>query len=174
MNTKNICTKLNDKITLVRGKYFPYLDVAMYWNLNNELRFKIHMKENQKLKYLNKGSCHTSKCFEAIPNGVFKRLFKLTSRGNKMLNSRVYKIYPEHAKALQIANLVPDKFPKMKKILEVITISNEKKTKENENLKKRKMFRQTYFCIGICDVWKRKNAIHITLKSYVKSIILNG
>ena len=37
MNTTNICTKLNDKITLLRGKYFPYLDVAMYWNENNEL-----------------------------------------------------------------------------------------------------------------------------------------
>ena len=42
-----------------------------------------------------------------------------------MLNSKIDEIYPEHAKALKIANLVPDKFPKMKKILEQITLSNE-------------------------------------------------
>ena len=81
-----------------------------------------------------------------------------------MLNSKIDEIYPEHAKALKIANLITDKFPKMKKILEQITFSNEKEKKTNENLKRRKVSRQTYFCIGICDVWKRKHAIHITLK----------
>ena len=56
-----------------------------------------------------------------------------------MLNSKVDEIYPEHAKALKIANLITDKFPKMKKILERITISDEKKAKTNENLNKRKV-----------------------------------
>ena len=44
-----------------------------------------------------------------------------------MLNSRIDEIYPEHARSLKLANLAPDKFPKMKKILESIKGSIEKK-----------------------------------------------
>ena len=76
------------------------------------------MKENQKLKYLNKGSCHTHNCLKAIPNGVFKRLAKLTSKSESKLNSTIDSLYPNHAKALQIAELAPSSFPTMKEILE--------------------------------------------------------
>lgn len=99
-------TVLNNKITIVKGKYCPFLDIKMYWSKNNKIRVKICMKENQKIKYINKGSCHTSTCFQAIPNGVFKRLYKLTLPSNKIFNSGVDEIYPEHAEAMNIANLV--------------------------------------------------------------------
>ena len=67
-NNINERTILNKNITIVKGKYFPFLNIEMYWNQNSKLRFKIHMKENQILKYLDKGSCPTLKCFLAIPN----------------------------------------------------------------------------------------------------------
>ena len=172
-NIVNETTTLNDKITIIRGKYFPFLDIEMYWNANNKLRFKVHLKENQQLKYLNKGSCHTAMCFAAIPNGVFKRLYKLTSSSNKMLNSRVDEIYPEHTNALKIADLIPKEFPKMNKIKKMTEDSKTKK-KEKEDLKKRKNSRQTYFCIGVCDVWKGENAIHITMNKLRKNIISSG
>lgn len=59
------------------GPSFPYLDTALYGR-KKELKFKVHLNENQQqLKYLNKGSAHTSKCFVAIPSRVIGRLAKL-------------------------------------------------------------------------------------------------
>ena len=46
-NIVNETTILSDKITVIKGKYFPFLDTEMYWNANNKLRFKVHLKENQ-------------------------------------------------------------------------------------------------------------------------------
>ena len=92
---------MNKQITIVKGKYFTFLDASLFWNFHNKLGFKIFMKPNQKLKYLNRGSCHTSKCFEAISSCVFGRLSKLTTQCNKTMNSRPDLLYPEHAKALK-------------------------------------------------------------------------
>ena len=66
-----------------------------------------------------------------------------------MLNSRIDEIYPEHARVLKLANLVPDKFPKIKNIQETIKGSLEKKKKTWE--KRRKVYRHTYFYVGVCD-----------------------
>ena len=55
----------------------------------------------------------------------------------------------------------------MNKIKKMIEDSRMKK-KEKEDIKKRKISRQTYFCIGVCDVWKGKNAIHITMNKLRK------
>ena len=32
----------NDNLTLVDDKYFPYLDMEMYWNRRGELKFQVH------------------------------------------------------------------------------------------------------------------------------------
>ena len=48
----------NENVKINRKKAFPYLDVEMYW-LDDDLKFHVHLKENQLLKYLNKGSVHT-------------------------------------------------------------------------------------------------------------------
>ena len=124
---------------------------------------KIRMKLNQKLKYLNKGSNHTSSCFKAIANGVFGRLCNLTSKNNKTLNARLDTLYPEHAKALEHAELAPLKFPKMKKVLEDLAGKEMKKEREKKE-RRRKTSRQVYVCIGVYEVWKGTAAIHRTLK----------
>ena len=85
-----------------------------------------------------------------------------------MLNQKVDEIYPEHAKAMNLANLVPKReFPKMKSIKMMIEKSIEIKNARDEK-KRRQNSRQTYFCIGVYDVWKRKNAIHLTMNKLRK------
>ena len=75
----------NDRLEVVNEKVFPYLDMEMRWNEKEELRFfQVHMKPNQKLKYLNNDSTHTQATFKAIPNGVIGRLNKLTSRTKEL------------------------------------------------------------------------------------------
>jgi hypothetical protein len=63
--------------------YFPFLDMEMYWSPEGNLQFRVHLKENQVLKYLNCRSMHTDACFAAIPTGVMKRLASLTTRTEK-------------------------------------------------------------------------------------------
>ena len=111
-------TSIDDTFTIVNSPSFPFLDMELYWDRNDSLAFKVHMKENQVLKYLNKGSCHTSNCFKAIPNGVLKRLSKLTTRSPSNLDSKLDNLYPDHAKALRTANLAPPSFPTMREMLE--------------------------------------------------------
>jgi hypothetical protein len=53
--------------------YFPFLDMEMYWSPEGNLQFRVHLNENQVLKYLNHGSMHTDAYFAAIPTGVMKR-----------------------------------------------------------------------------------------------------
>ena len=39
----------NEKVTIIKDKYFPYLYMDMYWNDRHDLKFQVHMKPNQKL-----------------------------------------------------------------------------------------------------------------------------
>jgi len=61
----------NKQVTICREDAFPYLDLEMYWR-EEELKFRVHLKPNQVLKYLNQGSAHTNACFRAIPYGVLR------------------------------------------------------------------------------------------------------
>ena len=74
MNIENKTESLNDKIIIVKGKCFPFLDISKYWDPNNKLRFKIYMKENQKLKYLNNVA--------ATPLNASKPFLMVFSRGS--------------------------------------------------------------------------------------------
>jgi hypothetical protein len=69
------------------------------------------------LKHLNHGSTHTEACFPAIPTGVMKRLASLTTRTDMSELMRMDELYPMHAKVLQAANLAPNIFPTLGKIL---------------------------------------------------------
>ena len=80
--------------------------MKMGWTPSNFLNFSVYRKENQVLKYLEKGSCHTKSTFQAIPSGVFKRLAKLTSKTAKTRSLSIHQVYPDHAAALLKANLV--------------------------------------------------------------------
>ena len=51
-----------------------------------KFEFQFHQKDNQKLKYLNKGSTHMNETFNVIPNGILDRLTKLASMTVKILN----------------------------------------------------------------------------------------
>ncbi len=108
--------------------YFPFLDIEMYWSPEGNLQFRVHLKENQVLKYLNHGSTHTDACFAAIPTGVMKRLASLTTRTEESA----------HAKTLKKANPAPDIFPTLGKILDNQqmdpAVSNVKEKKNNQDM----------------------------------------
>ena len=106
----------NDNLTIVNDKHFPYLDMEMYWNQRGELRFQVHLKPNQKLKYLNSDSTHLPSTFRAIPSGVLNRLSSLTSASKRLENVTLDTIYPHHAKALTIAGIAPKTFPTFKEL----------------------------------------------------------
>ena len=53
------------------------------------------MKENQKFKDLNVGSCQIHS-FNTISKGVFYILYKLTSRAKENMVTLIYEIYPEY------------------------------------------------------------------------------
>ena len=46
-------------ISVIQDKAFHFLDMELYWQ-ESCLEFCVHLKKNQDLKYLNKGSTHTS------------------------------------------------------------------------------------------------------------------
>jgi len=118
----------------------------MFWNDDGQLNYRVHLKPNQQLKYLNQGSSHTFACFEAIYKGVSGRLAKLTSRNNDTENVKLNDLYPEHAKALEHANLAPEAYPSLGEILDE---KGENTTNtNNEEKKKNKFSRQVFFCVG--------------------------
>jgi hypothetical protein len=128
--------------------------------MEGNLQFKVHLKENQMLKYLNRGSTHTEACFAAIPTGVMKRLASLTTRTDTSEPMRMDKLYPMHVKALQAANLAPNTFPTLGEILDNQqtdpTTDNEKAKKNNQDT------RTVQFCLRMSKGWN--NPIHAILK----------
>ena len=126
-------TPRNDNVSIHKKESFPYLDMELYWK-QDELNFRIHLKPNQQLKYLNNGSTHTNATFRAIPHGVMKRLANLSSANAETENKRLNELYPKHAAALEKAHLIKPslKYPTLKEFL--IKIQNEIATKSlNEN-----------------------------------------
>ena len=116
--------------------------MEMYWNERQELKFQVHMKPNQKLKYLNGDSTHMPSTFRAIPNGVFGRLSKLTSRSKKLDDTPIDEIYPHHAKALKIAEIAPEKFPTFKEV-EALRNKYSKAKRSSNSRKPRKKVEET-------------------------------
>ncbi len=116
-NVEESSSKLTDKIDTVGDNAFPYLDMEFFWS-NNELHTKVHIKQNQRLSYLEKCSTHPSTVFKAIPRGVFKRLAKLTTKTPENANTLLDQLYPQHAKTLKSANLNPPKYPSINEVNE--------------------------------------------------------
>ena len=107
-----------DKITICRDDAFPYLDLEMYWR-NDELQFRVHLKPNQVLNYLNKDSAHTNATFKAIPHGALRRLTSLTSVHEDNENTPLNELYPEHIAALERAGLpLPPVYPTLKEAVD--------------------------------------------------------
>jgi hypothetical protein len=140
--------------------YFTFLDMEMHWSPEGHLQFRVHLKENQVLKYLNRRSTHTDTCFAAIPTGVMKRLASLTTRTEESELTRMDELYPAHAQALKKANLAPDTFPTLGEILDNQqmdpAVSNAKERKNNQDT------RTVRFCLGMRKWWN--NPVHAILK----------
>ena len=156
-----------NKVTIQKGKTFPYLDMELIWSKEGNLQFQVHLKPNQQLKYLNKGSVHTNACFKAIPGGVYTRLAKLTTITDENRNKRLDELYPEHFKALRHAGLVVEKIPTLEEALLMInaakTDKDKIKAKEESDRNRR---RSTFFCVGYSEIWDKP--IHQTIKELKK------
>ena len=61
----------------------------MFWSAEGELNFRVHLKKNQQLKFLNRGSTHTEACIQAIPSGVLRHLAMLTTRTEESESKRM-------------------------------------------------------------------------------------
>jgi GIY-YIG catalytic domain len=152
-----------ESTSIVEDSKFPYLDMELFWSEKGELKFQVHLKPNQKLKYLNKGSAHTNACFKAIPSGIFNRLAKLTSMNNMNANSKLDAIYPQHFRALRKANLISDKIPTLKEELLRLRKKDEMKVARKATKEKtRNADRATYFCVGYSKAWL--SPVHKTIK----------
>jgi hypothetical protein len=57
-------------VSISASPSFPYLDMELFWSQSGALNFCIHLKDNQHLQYLNRGSTHKRAVFAAIPHGV--------------------------------------------------------------------------------------------------------
>ena len=79
---------------------------TMARNIAGQLQFGVHLKVNQQLKYLNKGSAHTPACFKAISTGVCKRIAKLTTINSSNKDVKISDRYPSHFEALERAGLI--------------------------------------------------------------------
>jgi hypothetical protein len=80
--------------------------MELYWGLQDCLSFRVDLKPNQQLKYLNSDSTHTKACFKAIPAGVSTRLAKLTTLIESNANASLQHLYPLHFQKLAFARLV--------------------------------------------------------------------
>jgi GIY-YIG catalytic domain len=143
------------RVSVEGGKSFPYLDMEMFWSKSGNLNFKVHLKSNQLLKYLNNGSAHTKACLRAIPTGVCGRLAKLTMVHNENANQLLEQIYPKHFKALRDANLIVDNSPTLGEIASKVNqVTNQDTGSRNKRTEKgRNRRRSTFFCIGVSRAW---------------------
>ena len=66
-------------LKVIGAEMFPYLDMEMRFNGNQDLCVGVHTKPNLQSKYLNVGSSHTAACKKAIPQGVSIRTAGLTT-----------------------------------------------------------------------------------------------
>ena len=154
----------NKMVSIERGTAFPYLDMELYWSEKEELQFRVHLKPNQELKYLNRGSTHTEPCFKAISSGVFQRLVKLTTVTPKNENKTIDEMYPKHTEALRRAELIEDKTPTMREILDKEEERKKPQSAKKAHQKKRDRKRAIHFCIGHSKAWIKP--IHKIIKAY--------
>jgi hypothetical protein len=154
-----------DAHVICTNDVFPYLDMELYWR-DDDLKFKVYLKPNQKLKYLNKGSRHTSACFKSIPSGVIRRLSILTSLTQENENVPINELYPEHAKALEIAHLhVPLPYSTLRESIEAINAKKLQAEREYlsdpSSITARRQRRQrdwkssVFFCRGERQAWDK-------------------
>ena len=113
---------------------------------------------------MNSSSAHTHSTFKAIPDGVFKRLSRLTSKEESVENLRVDQLYPDHAQALKNAKLYKKShFPTMKELWDKDRENSKRISMEK---KRTKDTRNIFFCIGKSNFWK--TPIHQMIRNLIK------
>ena len=162
--------KENDpRVQINSENAFPFLDTELYWDEDATLPFKVHLKPNQELKYLNMGSAHTPGCFKAITTGVCKRLAKLTTLNDKNKDKKLNELYPIHFKALKEAELTSEEEIPTLEFQQSKTTEELQKNSIPARLKKRRendRKRSTFFKIGYCTYWEVP--IHIMINDIKK------
>jgi len=74
--------QLKHHVTIHRGDILPYLEIELYYH-QSSLEFHVHLKPNQLIQYLNRGSMHIAVCLKAIPSSAMRCLTSLTSMTKK-------------------------------------------------------------------------------------------
>ena len=157
---ENIAMTGDCQVSTTSKSTFPFLDMELYWNQDQDLRFRVHLKPNQQLMYLNRGSTHTRCCYKAIQKGVFGRLGKLTSVDGDNASKRLSDLYPDHFTALERAKVIRGTVPTLKQ-------QHQEDTPQAYNARKLKQLqrdkdRTIYFCVGHSDAWAKP--IHHVIK----------
>eukprot|EP00957_Ditylum_brightwellii_P086620 6590691-Ditylum_brightwellii.AAC.1 len=107
----------------------------MKWE-SNKFLFGVYRKEDQQLKYVDQQSTHRPTTCKSIATGFYTRLSRLTSYLDSTTEKSIDKLYPDHAAALKVADLVKDKFPKFGEIWKDLAnnaATEEKKKKRKDN-----------------------------------------
>jgi hypothetical protein len=144
-------------LSVTKTQSFPYLDMELVWSRSGALNFRVHLKDNQQLKYLNRGSTHTKAVFASIPHGVMSRLARLTSITDESKDLTLNQLYPKHAEALLKARITPDRYPTLQEMTDQNnqTLSQSRRSRHDKH-------RQVYFCLGVSG-WHLK-PVHVILK----------
>ena len=145
-------------VSICTTQSFPYLDMELSWSNLGALTFRVHLKPNQRLKYLNRGSTHTKAVFASIPHGVLGRLARLTSVTDDSKHIPLNHLYPQHAQALRQARIAPDRYPTLQ---EMVAESNPLSSRSGKRHAYNKR-RQVYFCLGVSG-W-HSEPVHVILK----------
>ena len=129
--------------------------MEMYWDSTGTLRFRVHLKDNQQLKYLTAGSSHPAHVFKAVRTGVLGRLARLTSATPTALTTPLDELYPEHAAALSAAGIVNDQFPTLRSELARLDRTHHADEAAARARRQRQRRRCVYFCIGYSHFWEK-------------------
>jgi hypothetical protein len=144
-------------LSVSTAEQFPYLDMELFWAASGDLLFQVHLKENQLLKYLNRGSTHSKAVFKAIPYGVLGRLARLTSVTEGTRNLPLDQLYPHHAAALRRAAIAPDHYPTLQGMLQQIQSTSDLRKQRQASWK-----RKVFFCLGVSG-W-HQIPVHVIVK----------
>ena len=149
---------------------FPYLDMKISWSESEKLPFCTYLTPGQAIKYMKKGSSHQRSCL--IRSSILKRLGKVTSKDEKTKHQAVNKIYPDHIKALEKANLLlaPDfkKLPKMKDLWR--RNAKDQRMRSEKNREKENDRSSIYYVQGYSSLFsKLPEPLHRTINKVFKA-----
>ena len=78
------------------------------------MKFQVHIKPSQTLKYIDKVGTHTNETASAIPITIFDQLTKVISRTEEIAQIKIDKQYIRHKNEFIKSGLAPEVFPSLK------------------------------------------------------------